>query len=423
MQKMVLSQQAKDTARYLVDAWDKKIIESHFTLIDVTAGSGANTIETASGLGVLNDEFIPPPIADLMELKYAGLIDVDTIEGRGRKWEIQLSQSLRDMVGTNFGERAESTDKKESPRLFISYSRKDIVLRRLLQDKLAESYLHIWSDERFLGSERWWTDILSEIDTCDIFILLISPDTIESLFCRAEFSEALRLQKQIVPLIIRETPSIPVVINDYQHVDLLRLTSSDQIYERIIQALERASSQIPSSPSSPLWKHKSPLPKVRNRLSVSAKFDPKDDEIELNTGILLILGDRVTITAVGLITFDGGKSFSDPRGLIRHENGSVQPFPEDRAYRVKDAPEYATNGYGLVGSLIGWIGSGNYAGGSARFIGDSRSFTVGEGEQDFLYLAVNDARGAYGDNSGEFEVHITVDRGVSGIPQQGARLS
>ena len=68
---------------------------------------------------------------------------------------------------------------------------------------------------------------------------------------------------------------------------------------------------------------------------------------------------------------------------------------------------YKTNGNepGLIGSLIGWIGK--YTEQGAFLIGSKREIQVNQNGD--LYLMVNDAKGTYSDNDGEFRVEIKLE--------------
>jgi|GEM_PF-865983 len=90
-------------------------------------------------------------------------------------------------------------------RLFISYSRADKLFIEQLVPLLKKVFPHheIWWDDDLTGGEDWWERILSEIGDCDLFMYLLSNDSLTSEYCQNEFREALRLRKLCVPVIIR----------------------------------------------------------------------------------------------------------------------------------------------------------------------------------------------------------------------------
>lgn len=97
-------------------------------------------------------------------------------------------------------------------RIFISYSRAD----RPFLNKLLP-YVHnlcgsdsVWFDADIPGGADWWKMILSEIGKCDLFIYLISNESLESPYCQDEFREALRLNKPFLPIVVRRLkPTYP----------------------------------------------------------------------------------------------------------------------------------------------------------------------------------------------------------------------
>src|SRR5215207_7545193 len=96
-------------------------------------------------------------------------------------------------------------------RIFISYSRVDRPFTEQLARRLRRVYGHeaVWFDEELHGGQAWWEEILAQIANCDIFVYLLSQDSVESDYCQKELAEARRVQKQILPCIIRDRTPIP----------------------------------------------------------------------------------------------------------------------------------------------------------------------------------------------------------------------
>ena len=73
-------------------------------------------------------------------------------------------------------------------------------LRRVLANEDAVFYdvlggLH--------GGERWWEKIVEELTARDVFILILSPDAMNSLWVRREIDVALNENKSVIPLLYR----------------------------------------------------------------------------------------------------------------------------------------------------------------------------------------------------------------------------
>ena len=92
-------------------------------------------------------------------------------------------------------------------RIFVSHSHLDNDfgtrltqdLRRVLDDESAVFYdvlggLH--------GGETWWDKIVEELTTRDVFIIVLSPDAMNSIWVRREINVALNENKYIIPLLV-----------------------------------------------------------------------------------------------------------------------------------------------------------------------------------------------------------------------------
>jgi hypothetical protein len=128
----------------------------------------------------------------------------------------------------------------------------------------------------------------------------------------------------------------------------------------------------------------------------------------INTNIRVLPGQTLSFFARGLISYNGRHHFATPEGILCSEygipfifkdesgNGGISVWPHLGAYKTNG------NETGRIGSLIGWIGT--YTEQGAFLIGSKREIQVSE--TGYLYLMVNDAKGTYSDNDGEFRVDI-----------------
>jgi hypothetical protein len=127
----------------------------------------------------------------------------------------------------------------------------------------------------------------------------------------------------------------------------------------------------------------------------------------INTGIHVNKGQKLQISASGIISYDSGRHHTNPDGVWCSYKGDIMVFfPTLEPIILVFDTAYATKGgeKGIVGSLIGWIGE--YSEDRAFKIGQESEITVSD--EGFLHLAVNDARGTYNDNSGEYEVTVRI---------------
>src|SRR5512135_2782225 len=91
------------------------------------------------------------------------------------------------------------------PDVFISYSRKDIAFARLISESLQQSQVDTWIDwERIPVGEKWWAEICGAIQNANVFMFIISKNSIGSSVCKDEINWALKNNKRIIPIIVDE---------------------------------------------------------------------------------------------------------------------------------------------------------------------------------------------------------------------------
>lgn len=89
--------------------------------------------------------------------------------------------------------------------IFISYSRRDEYFARCLAADLQESGAGIWIDvDDIPAGAKWSTAIQEGLRTCDVLILIISPDSMESVNVEDEWQYFLDKNKPIIPVYWRD---------------------------------------------------------------------------------------------------------------------------------------------------------------------------------------------------------------------------
>lgn len=105
-------------------------------------------------------------------------------------------------------------------RLFVSYARVDKPFCLTVVD-LLEAH-DVWLDHRLYAGQQWWKEILRRLDWCEGFIYLLSPDSVQSEYCRREFEIAMQLGRHIFPVLIHAQTEIPVSLSEVQYVDMTK---------------------------------------------------------------------------------------------------------------------------------------------------------------------------------------------------------
>jgi hypothetical protein len=163
-------------------------------------------------------------------------------------------------------------------QIFLSYSRADRQFVDELVPLLRRVYGNdsIWFDDEIHGGAAWWKLILSEIAQSELFIYLISNDSLESPYCQAEFREALRLRKQVLPIIARPkteypdraTDDLKPFLRDIQYVDMTRGFKDSTAGAQLYASINKLLAQVPSHPRLPPTETESvPEPDVSDKSS------------------------------------------------------------------------------------------------------------------------------------------------------------
>ena len=87
-------------------------------------------------------------------------------------------------------------------QVFISYSRKDLIFVERLAEDLQAAGLEVWYDLSGLeGGTRWGQEIQSAIEASQVFVVVLSPNSIDSQWVEREFMYAESMKKKIIPLL------------------------------------------------------------------------------------------------------------------------------------------------------------------------------------------------------------------------------
>ena len=126
-----------------------------------------------------------------------------------------------------------------TPQIFISYSRKDIVFAQKLVEKLKGREISVWID--WVGippSVEWWKEIEDGIEKSEVFIFLISPDSMISEPCKKEIAHCLKNGKRIIPLVVRAPAvEIPDNLAKLNWIFMRESDDFDTAFEKLIDAI------------------------------------------------------------------------------------------------------------------------------------------------------------------------------------------
>jgi serine/threonine kinase PknH len=94
--------------------------------------------------------------------------------------------------------------------LFISYSSQDRSTVDTLTTALRRGQQQVWFDQELGGGDSWWHKILEQIRTCEVFIVALSNNWLQSKPSQSELRYAKALNRPILPVRIGDVDSMRV---------------------------------------------------------------------------------------------------------------------------------------------------------------------------------------------------------------------
>jgi hypothetical protein len=129
-----------------------------------------------------------------------------------------------------------------SKEIFISYSRRDQEFVTRLASDLDAKVAGVWFDQSAIQlGQKWHDEIMQGIRNCKAFILVLSPDAIESKYVREEMNKALKLGKTIFPVIYRPakwTGEFERLVREVQTLDLRSGSYADNLHKLVDRLIE-----------------------------------------------------------------------------------------------------------------------------------------------------------------------------------------
>ena len=121
--------------------------------------------------------------------------------------------------------------------IFISYSRRDQEFVTRLASDLNAQVAGVWFDQSTIElGQKWHDEIMEGIRECKAFILVLSPDSMESKYVNEEVSKALELGKTIFPVIYRPAKwsgQFESIISEVQTLDLRSGSYTDSFHNLV----------------------------------------------------------------------------------------------------------------------------------------------------------------------------------------------
>jgi pSer/pThr/pTyr-binding forkhead associated (FHA) protein len=152
--------------------------------------------------------------------KAVGVLHVDASTSRVsfREEDLQLLGIIANTIGGAL--KAELGDGfAYFPKVFISYSHQDREWVNRLAADLRRRRIRAWFDERMKTGEAWRKQLTRAIGETDAFLLILTPQSVESKEVLWELSIAHGLTKRVFPLLYRDC-EVPDTIAHLQYVSI-----------------------------------------------------------------------------------------------------------------------------------------------------------------------------------------------------------
>ncbi len=127
------------------------------------------------------------------------------------------------------------------PDVFLSYSRRNSAFVTRLADSLAARGKDVWVDVQGIADAEVFSEAIRRaIESSEAFLLVITPESVASPYCRQEVEYANELGKRIVPL--RRAPvaedALPAPVRERNWIPFEDDEHFQQSLERVVTALE-----------------------------------------------------------------------------------------------------------------------------------------------------------------------------------------
>jgi len=147
--------------------------------------------------------------------------------------------------------------------IFISYSHKDTVYAHKLARALQDLSLEVWIDERLDYGSQWPLEIQKQLDSCNAFIVIMSPRSFESEWVQSELQRAKRKLKPVFPMLLEgDEPWLSVESTQYYDVRKGNLPDG-----KFFSAIQRVTASAPGDVAASVDEARQPFAPKKPKLT------------------------------------------------------------------------------------------------------------------------------------------------------------
>lgn len=134
---------------------------------------------------------------------------------------------------------------KQALRIFLSYTTADTIYAHKLRSLLSQRpNLRIFTTETLSAGEDWESKLKDELSQCDIFVVLLSSNSVNSNWVLHELGAAWALNKPIIPIVIYPEvfSKIPLPLHGIKFIEIKELEKPEIISQVLEHYEEMATS-------------------------------------------------------------------------------------------------------------------------------------------------------------------------------------
>lgn len=124
--------------------------------------------------------------------------------------------------------------------IFISYSRRDFDFAEKLVNALNADGRTVWIDRKIRAGAQFPDEIRNELDAAAAVIFIISPDSVESDWCRRELAYASENHKRIIPLLYRPLEDLSRLPSEVAQVQWIAFADEEKQFSKAFATLQHA---------------------------------------------------------------------------------------------------------------------------------------------------------------------------------------
>lgn len=176
--------------------------------------------------------------------------------------------------------------------VFISYKHDDAHFVDSLREKLKAAEIDSWVDTDIEAGEDWKEKIDTAIEAAFAVVVVLTPESHLSPYVTYEWSYAMGLEKQVIPILLRQTLLHPK-LEGKQYLNFTQRNSPEHILIDRLNSLKKS--------YTPLKKHQQRILGVEYDHLQPLIDDLRSDDLDLRHAAITTLGELKAIPAVGAI--------------------------------------------------------------------------------------------------------------------------